>query len=204
MEETLYKYRSLQNFENFLDILLCNRLYGAHYDKLNDPMECSFHDMNFTPELIKSLRYERRKLLICSLSKNMNNNLLWSHYADGHRGVCIKLKVRKTDLWQRKEVSYVESMPNIPTSTQTKDILPKLFGIKAQFWSYEEEVRYVKSAEKSQSPYLPITPVAVYLGYQISSKHKTLIKHIINLLNEKRKEPIELIQMKNDNMNFFL
>ena len=32
-----YKYRSLDNFRNFIDILVNKRLYGAKYDSLNDP-----------------------------------------------------------------------------------------------------------------------------------------------------------------------
>lgn len=36
-----YKYRSLDNFRNFIDILVNKRLYGAKYDSLNDPFESS-------------------------------------------------------------------------------------------------------------------------------------------------------------------
>lgn len=36
-----YKYRSLDNFRNFIDILVNKRLYGAKYDSLNDPFEGS-------------------------------------------------------------------------------------------------------------------------------------------------------------------
>lgn len=203
MENVLYKYRSLQNFDNFLDVLLCNRLYGANYDKLNDPMECSFREMDLSEEKMQELRDERRKLRICSLSQAENNNLLWSHYADGHRGVCIALKVRKTDLWEYVEVKYVDSMPTISTEMPVNEILQNRYGIKANFWNYEKEIRYVKKAESKQNSYLPVFPIAVYMGTQISSKHKTLIKHIVKLLNTTRKEKIELIEMKYNNMDFF-
>lgn len=38
-DATFFKYRPLDNFERFLDIVLKKRLYGALYHELNDPME---------------------------------------------------------------------------------------------------------------------------------------------------------------------
>mgnify|MGYP001801434879 FL=1 len=41
--QLLYKYRSLENFKNFVDIILKNRLYAATYKDLNDPMEGKYY-----------------------------------------------------------------------------------------------------------------------------------------------------------------
>lgn len=203
MKEILYKYRSLQNFEQILDILLCNRLYGATYDKLNDPMECSFRPIALPTPNIQSLRTERKKLRICSLSATHINSLMWSHYADGHRGCCIALEVSKTKCWTRETVQYMNKLPNLSANMSINDILRNLYTIKSDFWKYEQEVRYVKKANVGQSPYLSIRPLVVYMGYNISSRHKTLLKHIVDLINKNRKDGIELYQMTYDNINFF-
>lgn len=34
-----YKYRSLENLERFLSIIIDRKLYGALYSEMNDPME---------------------------------------------------------------------------------------------------------------------------------------------------------------------
>ena len=39
----LYKFRSLQNLRRFLDILVNKRLYMAHFNEMNDPMEGAFY-----------------------------------------------------------------------------------------------------------------------------------------------------------------
>lgn len=39
MKRTYYKYRSLSDFERFLDIIVNKRFYGAVNKELNDPME---------------------------------------------------------------------------------------------------------------------------------------------------------------------
>lgn len=203
MKEILYKYRSLQNFEQTLDILLCNRLYGATYDKLNDPMECSFRPLVLPTPIIQSLREERKKLRICSLSATHNDSLMWSHYADGHRGCCIALEVSNTKYWTRETVQYMNKMPTLSANLPLDDILKNLYTIKSDFWKYEQEVRYVKKANIGQSPYLSIRPLVVYLGYNIPSKHKTLLKHIVDSINKQRKDGIELYQMTYDNIDFF-
>lgn len=42
MPELLYKYRSLENLERFLDIIIDKKLCGALYNEKNDPMEGYF------------------------------------------------------------------------------------------------------------------------------------------------------------------
>lgn len=54
MMELLYKYRGLDNFRNFVDILLKNRLYAAKYKDLNDPMEGQYYYQ--TGELNRNIR----------------------------------------------------------------------------------------------------------------------------------------------------
>ena len=44
-------------------------------------------------DFINTLRNEKANTLICSLSKNYNNGLMWSVYADEHKGCCIKLSI---------------------------------------------------------------------------------------------------------------
>lgn len=90
----LYKYSSLQNFERFVDILIHRRLYAAPFLSLNDPMEGRYLiklglRSRTAIRLIKS-EYDLR---IVSLSKIWNSTLMWSHYADSHKGVVIGIEL---------------------------------------------------------------------------------------------------------------
>ena len=38
MDQILYKYRGLENFKFFLDILLNNRLYASEYENMNNSL----------------------------------------------------------------------------------------------------------------------------------------------------------------------
>ena len=53
---TLYKYRSLENFEFFLDILLNKRLYASSYKDLNDAMEGVYYSYGLKKNILKDIK----------------------------------------------------------------------------------------------------------------------------------------------------
>ena len=60
--EFLYKYRSLENLERFLGIVIEQKLYATLYNKMNDPMEGYFqHSSSVANSLIRSIKSEKNK-----------------------------------------------------------------------------------------------------------------------------------------------
>lgn len=96
----LYKYRSLENFERLVDIIVNKRLFGATFDSLNDPMEGVFkYERGINTDKIDAIRNSKHIARICSLSKTFTDDLLWSFYANGHRGCCIEVvKMKKEQI----------------------------------------------------------------------------------------------------------
>lgn len=105
---------------------------------------------------------ERAKLVkrirVLCLSETFESVLMWSHYADNHTGVVLKLKVAETEaeddpLWIAEKVTYTGQA--IPLMTE-KEALDEIFGIKKydssklsrqltctkfDVWEYEKEWR---------------------------------------------------------------
>src|ERR1700733_10826409 len=98
-QRLLYKYRSLTNFKNFVDIILRNRLYASPYKEMNDPMEGQYYyrQGDYDRRTLRTIKENKQNLRLCSLSRNNHNELMWSHYADGQHGVAIGVSV-DTDL----------------------------------------------------------------------------------------------------------
>ncbi len=93
----LYKYKSLDNLWHVLDIIINKRIYCAEWKNLNDPME-GLYD----PRLINlydngDAWSELDKLKVASLSSCFDNHLMWSHYADGHKGIAIEVEIDEND-----------------------------------------------------------------------------------------------------------
>ena len=66
------------------------------FDNLNDPFELFAVDFA-DPEIRRLFRgfkedFSRRQAMLCC-SKSWSSTLLWSHYADRHRGVALELDV---------------------------------------------------------------------------------------------------------------
>lgn len=95
----LFKYMSLNYLWHVLDILVSNRVYCAHWSTLNDPLEGHYelyfrgNDESRGDELEAALVDNRNRHRIASFSADSSNFLLWSHYADGHKGIALELEI---------------------------------------------------------------------------------------------------------------
>ncbi len=204
MKEILYKYRSLANFEWFLDILLNKRLYGAVYNTLNDPMEGFFKGDKLTDAEWRQIGKERKSLRICSLAGNHISNLMWAHYADEHRGCCIAVEVPERCKWERWSVNYVLQPLVISTGAPTADAIKSICSTKSDFWKYEQEVRFVKRVGNSrQSPFMPVRILAVYLGVRVSDERERLIRRIVEQFSRTNKVDIEVHKLKRESVGFY-
>lgn len=178
----LYKYRSIENFKNFVDIVLNNRLYAAPYFDMNDPMEGHYvySAGELSSELIRSIKGEKSRLGICSLSRTPNDPLMWAHYADGHHGVVIGVEVDRGK-YDVRRVNYVGPShvqnAHINGSLETaKNILCH----KYEVWEYEQEERiFVPDGKK----FTDVKVQQVILGNRMSTQDKGFIRELLAILN---------------------
>lgn len=178
-----YKYRSVSNLRYFLDILIYKRLYLASYSELNDPMEGAFriqNGVNYDDSWLRLLRSEKNDIHICSLSKIYNSLLMWSHYADSHKGCCIELEVTSEKGITETTVQYVDKIEAV----YGKDYKEEAYSIlsrKLNCWDYEHEVRILKEIPSNSriSKYVKIRIIRIYLGCNMTSKDVTFYKKMI-------------------------
>lgn len=84
---------------------------------------------------------------VLALSKTNENILLWSHYAENHTGVAIKLNIAKDPEFFITPKNIVYTKQYIPLNylrDPKKSILDTL-STKSIDWNYEEEIRIYKS-----------------------------------------------------------
>lgn len=179
MNEILYKYRSLENFKNFVDIILRNRLYAAKYKDLNDPMEGQYFYRK--GELDKATRNklleDKGELRLCSLSKVKDNQLMWSHYTNGHRGVSIGLKIVDTDCIIRN-IQY-DGLVSIRSQDFNEQATIEILCHKLVVWNYEEEVRvFVKDRF-----YVQVEIVEINTGLSMSNSDYGFVRDLVEKIN---------------------
>ncbi len=188
MAEHYYKFRSLQNLKRFIDIILNNRLYASRYDELNDPMEGVYLTNPSNGNIIRLLRMEKYKTRICSLSEDYRHTLLWSHYADSHKGCCIEVSaVNEREL--PTSVRYIEEIPVVNDMQDGKELLSH----KSTVWEYEKEVRYFR-----KTSYLNIKIYRVIFGLKVSEDDYRFYKKLINAINPM----IEICRINEDDIEY--
>lgn len=77
------------------------------------------------------------------LGPNPGNLLMWSHYADNHRGICLEFSTRNAVLCCATQVEYCSAFPivRLYSKSEYDNLVPLL--TKADVWSYEREYRLV-------------------------------------------------------------
>jgi len=177
--ELLYKYRSLQNFRNFVDIILKNRLYAAIYKDMNDPMEGQYYYNNgdYNRRILKAIRENKKNVRVCSLSRNNHNELMWSHYADGHHGVAIGVLVDRNDVDIRR-VNY-EGLHFLTGQIAEEDAAREILSHKLNIWAYEEEER----AFITEGIYVPVQVKQIITGRVMSSQDINIVKELVEKIN---------------------
>lgn len=184
--EKLYKYKSLKSFEYLVDIILNKRLFGSKYLELNDPFEAYILGNNID----KKIYEQRANARICSASKTPFNELMWAHYADGHRGYCIEFTPNSSK-WEIVNVEYKDTLPLVTSSTSINDVLKN----KLKPWEYEKEVRCIKHLNnKDKKNYLPVRISKIYLGIKIDRTKRAFIKKLIKSVDDR----IEVVDIKRE------
>ena len=175
-----YKYRGIKDFRYFVDILLNKRLYAAPYYQLNDPMEG--HYLYSTGELdsdiLNLIEEQKNRLRICSLSSLWENELMWAHYAEGHRGVVIGVEINEYE-YSVVPIRYtgVKKINKMDISNSTaKDILSH----KLNVWSYEKEVRVFVE----RVLYVNVTVNTVILGRGMANQDIGFIKNLVQKIDD--------------------
>lgn len=125
------------------------RLKVARIDDVNDPFElqamnCMRKDVRKAVANFRAAQTEKIGLLC--FSQAWRNPVLWSHYADRHRGICLGFDVEK-GLGIRGveavkyEIDKLKLNEHQRFEQMSEDEQQLLFITKFHHWAYEEELR---------------------------------------------------------------
>lgn len=155
---------------------------------------------------------------IFSLSINPNNQLMWSHYADEHKGICLGFKEvngsRLSDKEHLLPVIYSDELPEMnkdgfnvsmnfsmdenghPYTSSLKiafsdSTLQKAISTKPKCWAYEEEWRYVEPYPGEFDWPGPLEEVI--FGLKCTEERRY---HYISLLEENIEYSVRLYEMR--------
>jgi hypothetical protein len=164
----LYRYQPINKYT--LINLSKRSNWSADPLQFNDPFEFALksewylNDENImtllTPEKIKSREVIRKFLLNCgviSYSSNIGDKLLWSHYGDFHRGMCLSFDFSDKQLSEIVKVKYQKQIHDFQFSENIRQMdssTMETILTKSTEWEYENEWRVVLPTKNEHYKYL--------------------------------------------------
>lgn len=169
-------------------------------DGLGD--EVKLHDMAKLAIACK-IKEINKGICVFSMSSKINgdgnplhNHLLWAHYGDGLRGMCLEFdthalikslngNVRSSEHAVRLgTVNYVSTIPTFDMSSVVTELdlneFNKLGAYKCHAWSYEQEIRLLKNKE-GNAKYDACCLKSVYVGEKADPQ---LIKVVLSVVRQ--------------------
>jgi hypothetical protein len=226
-----YKFLSARNARK---VIAERRLKISTFDDMNDPFElsgirlradpavpdeiCRKFEEFFHPHILKSYG------ALC-LSHAWQSPVLWSHYADNHRGIVLGITFEQTASFQLIDTSYVDSkkerdisalltevwqarLENRPLSvaamSAAEPIIRAVLSTKFSDWSYEQEVRVLtdlKDQDTDQRYYLSFERGIRITEVVLGARCQITIPEILRDLSE-YDGPIKVTRAKPSWYNF--
>jgi len=175
-----FKFREINKY--LIDGLVKGTIYFASPKQLNDPFDCRVDIKKAAKQAIEQLSGRKKEILtklanmeryfdqmqndtgnvaVCSFSLILNDPLLWAHYANQHKGLCLTYNFPESFLNNPEAILavapveyednsmtkwFVDNTPTEETDFKefTLEIIKKVLTIKSPAWSYEKEVRIIR------------------------------------------------------------
>ena len=144
---------------NWAEVILRERrLKLSRFYEANDPFELNVIDsrdrkIRTIVQLIERHHNKNTGMICCSL--DWKSPMMWAHYGDKHRGVCVGLEVEDSLV---STVDYTDKKINVvlgahlPKHGLSVELLQRVLLTKATCWSYENERRLL-AALKTPDPH---------------------------------------------------
>lgn len=193
-----YKYQAID--VDTLDCLRSNTLWASNPSTFNDPFEFKAYPIVWTEELKKTKDgaqieqiVDETKSLVVSANVSMeeckvvcytqtrDNLLMWAHYADEHRGMCLQFEVEAENFEEVGlfPVNYQSNVPGVDENNLgDPNLLHRVLTTKSLDWRYEKELRRLVSIDENKVPYIGKLS-SVIVGAQTSDEKLLLVHELI-------------------------
>ena len=177
--KTLKAYKFLST-KYALEALKYRKLKVATLDSLNDSHEMqavNLKEKRFRKDFKSKLKELAEIRGFISFSQIWNNPIMWAHYADNQKGMCICFEIPEKQIFEmlyvKKRINRHEIHGEINQPNATTNSTKKIFA-KSKHWQYEKELRQWYDLEETQYDknkelyFVPfgknLKPVEVFIG----------------------------------------
>jgi hypothetical protein len=197
------------DWEDYLDGMLKERYPEWDYNERSTLVRQLIsggwrEDPGTKQKFVNDLQSSVNKIGVFCLSEARDNILMWSHYADGHRGFCLQFQI-KPALYPLGEllfkVEYTSSYPQINIVRNREDQTRKVLLTKSDFWKYEKEWRIFNP---DNGPGIHVFPEEMLTGIIFGCEMPHESRQLIREWAKGRKIPLKFYQTTKKEKEFGL
>lgn len=159
-------------------------------------------------ELKQVFEDARLNLGIFCGTKSYLNTLMWSHYANNHKGICLGFYIKpieKETTYSYLDVAYKQQLKPMPYSftnpTQHYFSLIYWMNVKSKVWEYEQEIRVINFKENGVIPLDNMEIKEIFYGVGLAENE---IQTLDNLIKSKGLDIVRKGKMKISKTSFDL
>lgn len=209
--KSIYKYRlgkydecgkcwDIENLKN-------NQIRMTLPESFNDPYDSFFNiaikaNNEIEKRLLDEMLYKpaKRSMRICCFSESIESMLMWTHYANEHKGFALEYgpNDKSSVALQLWPVFYREKLFDISDflTRIRSNLIPLLPALhKAIDWKYEKEWRLIAPGGEGENISMP-RPKAIYMGSNVCPR---IEEDLTEIATERR---IKLYRMSHDRHEF--
>jgi Protein of unknown function (DUF2971) len=166
-------------------------LATAEIESMIDQKIGQLDDEKFLDDLDEEVRrgHLSKSSVLC-LSDAPAQILMWSHYADAHRGCCLQFSTKQKLFGGARRVHYPRRYPNVRFLDCVDDhakFVHTTYLTKSKLWKYEKEWRVIGD-EPGLYSYNPDALIGIIFGSRMKPEHQDLIRRLARM----RKTPLRL------------
>lgn len=194
---SLFKFKSAKTIEDItrdIQTMMNDEIWFSGVEYLNDPFEKVYstktlEKYDYTEQIVtdffipfqKDIDEYYNKVGILSLCEENTNSVMWSHYADNHKGYCVEYNLNSNSInqlnFENEDEVFLMKVEYEDTPIDFLS-LPSNFQFylrrKSKLWAYENELRYISSKKGLHK--VPSDAIkAIYLGASINEIVKQTI-----------------------------
>ena len=212
----VFKYSPIN--KNLIDSLVKGYIYCADVKKLNDPLDCrvdlaaairraisksegkakeNLQRLLASSEFLESTVKKVSEVGVCSFSLKLLKPMMWSHYADEHKGICLLYRFPESfinydqnkiigtstliygdNVFTDSLLEAAEGLSEIEAWEIFQAIVVPILTAKGQDWSVEDESRIIREYSgplEIDRKYL----TQICFGFATPERDKELIRNIL-------------------------
>lgn len=213
-KRNIIAYKFISCSEYLFRTLINGEIRLAPPSSFNDPFDCPIELLPGNNEALEKIYKECLKVTCFTRPIKDGNReedvLFWSHYADSHKGVCIKYKIN-CDKLPNEESSFSCLLDvdynTFDWSSINDECCKKILSTKATCWKNESELRLIYFDCNARGGYHPIKIPGritdIYFGLKCDPEHEKTITNVLKL-NKRHKwaKNVRFHKMYHDEKSF--